>query len=222
MGTGAVTLGGNRIVTVSANTLTVGGVIDDGVNIYSLTKTGVGRLNLTAANTYSGDTNGTAGTLSILESHLADGSSVSIGATGVLDLSCSGIGATDTVDKLFISGVQQTTGTWGSTASGATHVDDTRFTGTGTLTVTTAPDPLIVVASPVTADTNSVATALSIPVSNNGATQTLTITGITVGGANGASFVVDSTFPINIPPGGSSTINYTFTPLWFYPDDQLK
>jgi len=130
----------------------------------------------------------------------------------VLDLSCSGIGATDTVDKLFISGVQQTTGTWGSTASGATHVDDTRFTGTGTLTVTTAPDPLIVVASPVTADTNSAATALSIPVSNNGATQTLTITGITVGGANGASFVVDSTFPINIPPGGSSTINYTFTP----------
>lgn len=212
MGTGAVTLGGNRTVTVSANTLTVGGVIDDGVDTYSLTKAGAGSLSLNGINTYSGDTIVNAGTLSITESYLDDGSSVSIGATGVLNLSFAGIGDTDTVDKLFINGVQQTTGTWGSTASGATHIDDTHFTGTGTLTVTTAPDPLIVVASTVTATTNSIATALSIPVSNNGATQPLIISAITPAGANAASFVVDSTLPINIAPGGSSTINYTFTP----------
>lgn len=209
MGTGAVTLGGDRIVTVSANTLTVGGVIDDGVNDYSLTKSGAGQLNLDGINTYSGNTNITAGTLSILESYLADASSVLISGTGVLDLSFSG---TDTVDKLFIDGIQQTTGTWGSTASGATNIDDTHFTGTGTLTVTTAPDPLIVVASSVTETTNSAATALSIPISNNGSTQTLTISSITIGGANASSFVLNSTLPINITPGGSSTINYTFTP----------
>jgi autotransporter-associated beta strand protein len=209
MGTGAVTLGGDRIVTVSANTLTVGGVIDDGVNDYSLTKSGAGQLNLDGINTYSGDTIVTDGILSILQGYLADASSVLISGTGLIDLSFSG---TDTVDKLFINGIQQTTGTWGSTASGATHVDDARFTGPGTLTVTTAPDPLIVVASAVTTTTNSAPTALSIPVSNNGSTQTLTISAITIGGANAASFVLDSTLPINIAPGGSSTINYTFTP----------
>ena len=170
-----------------------------------------GTVTLTSG-AYSGDTNVTAGTLSIVERYLDDTSSVSIGATGVLDLSFSGIGDTDTVAKLFINGVQQTTGTWGSTASGATHPDDTHFTGTGTLTVTTAPDPLIVVASPVVETTHSAATALSIPVSNNGATQTLILSAITIGGANAASFVVNSTLPINIAPGGSSTIDYTFTP----------
>jgi autotransporter-associated beta strand protein len=214
MGTGAVTLGGNRNVTVSANTLTVGGVIDDGVNDYSLTKAGAGSLFLDGINTYTGDTNITDGTLSILESYLADSSSVSISGTGVFDLSFAG---TDTVDKLFINGVQQTTGTWGSTTSGATHINDTHindthFTGTGKLSVTTAPDPLIVVASTVTATTNSAAAALSIPVSNNGATQTLNISAITIGGANASSFVINSNLPLTIAPGGSSTINYTFTP----------
>jgi len=34
-----------------------------------------------------------------------------------------------------------TPGTWGSSASPATYVDDTFFTGTGTLTVTTGPPP---------------------------------------------------------------------------------
>lgn len=209
MGTGPVTLDGDRTVTVSANTLTIGGVIDDGVNTYSLTKGGVGKLTLEGANTYSGDTNITDGILSILVNYLANSSSVSLSGTGVLDLAFSG---TDTVDKLFINGVQQTTGTWGSSASGATHIDDVRFTGTGTLTVTTAPDPLIVVASPVTVTTNSVVTALSLPVSNNGSTRALTISAITVGGPNAASFVVNSPLPFNIAPGASSTINYTFSP----------
>lgn len=209
MGTGAVTLGGDRIVTVSANTLTVGGVIDDGVNDYSLTKSGAGRLNLDGINTYSGDTIITDGILSILESDLADASSVLISGTAVIDLSFSGI---DAVDKLFINGIRQTTGHWGSTDSGATHVDDTRFTGPGTLTVTTAPDPLLVIANTMTEITDSVAIPLSVPVSNNGPTKTLTISAITIGGANAASFVLSSTLPINIAPGGSSTINYTFTP----------
>ena len=44
LGTGAVTLGGNRTVTVTANTLTVGGPIGDNSNEYSLTKAGGGAL----------------------------------------------------------------------------------------------------------------------------------------------------------------------------------
>jgi autotransporter-associated beta strand protein len=66
LGTGAVTLGGNRTVTVNANNLTVGGVISGGS---SLTKAGNGTLTLGGANIYTGGTifgTGTpAGTLNI-------------------------------------------------------------------------------------------------------------------------------------------------------------
>ena len=55
LGTGAVTLGGNRNVTVAANTLTVGGPIGDGGSGYGLTKLGNGTLVLTnTGNTFSG------------------------------------------------------------------------------------------------------------------------------------------------------------------------
>ena len=61
LGTGAVTLGNNVTVTTSANTLTVGGVINDGVDTFNLTKAGAGTLRLTglssdSANNYSGTT----------------------------------------------------------------------------------------------------------------------------------------------------------------------
>jgi len=55
LGTGAVTLGSNRIVTVSANTLTVGGIISGtGLN---LTLNGAGTLALGGVNTFSGNMN---------------------------------------------------------------------------------------------------------------------------------------------------------------------
>jgi autotransporter-associated beta strand protein len=63
MGTGAVTLGSSRTVTVRANSLTVGGVISDDGNGYSLTKAGAGSLILQAQNTFSGGTVVNAGTL---------------------------------------------------------------------------------------------------------------------------------------------------------------
>ena len=63
MGTGAVTLTGNRTLTVVTNSLTVGGIIDDGVNTYGLTKAGGGTLTLTGANTHKGGTTLDAGTL---------------------------------------------------------------------------------------------------------------------------------------------------------------
>ena len=51
LGTGAVTLSANRQVTVSGNTLTVGGAIS---GAFSLTKSGSGALSLAGANTFSG------------------------------------------------------------------------------------------------------------------------------------------------------------------------
>jgi hypothetical protein len=70
------------------------------------------------------------GTLSLAASGLADNSTVEIGATATLNLGFTG---TDTVNALFIAGVQQAAGVYDSThASG-------RFTGTGSLTVSTGP-----------------------------------------------------------------------------------
>jgi hypothetical protein len=51
LGTGNVTLGNSLTVTANANTLSVGGVIDDGVDSFNLTKAGNGTLLLAAVNT---------------------------------------------------------------------------------------------------------------------------------------------------------------------------
>ena len=59
LGTGAVTLDANRTVTVSANTLTIGGVISGAFNLVG---TGGGTLALTGASTYTGTTTAQTGT----------------------------------------------------------------------------------------------------------------------------------------------------------------
>ena len=71
LGTGLVnfgnaTAGGTRTITVTANTLTLGGVIANGYNATptaALTKAGAGTLTLTGANTFSGQLTVSAGTL---------------------------------------------------------------------------------------------------------------------------------------------------------------
>ena len=65
LGTGAVTLGANRQVTVSGATLTVGGIISG--STLALTKLGAGTLKIGggSANTYSGLTTVNAGTLTL-------------------------------------------------------------------------------------------------------------------------------------------------------------
>ena len=60
LGAGAVTLGATPIVTVNANTLTVGGAIGGS---HGLTKAGPGTLVLDGVNTYNGTTNVSGGTL---------------------------------------------------------------------------------------------------------------------------------------------------------------
>lgn len=93
-GTGAVTLVSSSTITVSAKTLTIAGVIDDGGFLFNIIKAGAGTLRLAGVNVYDGATvinQGTLGfdTTQILSSTtnaLLFGSSSTITTTGTLDL----------------------------------------------------------------------------------------------------------------------------------------
>ncbi len=149
--TGTGTVQNNHATTASTLTLGAGdatesfdGLIADGVGAkLSLVKIGTGTQTLTGAVSidYTGNTTVEAGTLVIRDSYLDPASSVSLGASAVLNLNFDepSEDVTATVDKLFINGVQQPVGVYGATGSGATTVNDVNFAGVGTLTVLTGP-----------------------------------------------------------------------------------
>jgi autotransporter-associated beta strand protein len=85
LGTGAVNLSGTRTVTVSANTLTVGGAL---TNTGALIKSGAGTLVLGGAGTYTGLTTINAGTLRTTTSanRILSGNNLTFAGAGVLDL----------------------------------------------------------------------------------------------------------------------------------------
>jgi autotransporter-associated beta strand protein len=107
-----------------------------------LAKTGDGTVTLTGANTYQGNTTVSGGILSLSTAFLANGSTISIAAGAKLALTH---GAGDTVDSLFLDGVQVPAGTYGSSAVTAVtldFVDNDHFDavgGTGYLIVLNGP-----------------------------------------------------------------------------------
>jgi autotransporter-associated beta strand protein len=74
LGTGPVLLGQDVTMEVMANTLTVGGVIDDGDGTFGLIKTGAGTLVLAAGNAYQGATVLAEGALVIAADQQLNGS----------------------------------------------------------------------------------------------------------------------------------------------------
>lgn len=114
----------DAVLTFSgASTATSGGLI----------KQGAGTLALAGTNPYTGDTIVNGGTLAVTGASIAD--------TNTLLISGGKVNATgtETVASLFFGEVQQAAGTWGASGSGATHLDDLRFTGPGRISVTTGP-----------------------------------------------------------------------------------
>jgi autotransporter-associated beta strand protein len=131
-----------------------------------LTKSGTGTLTLTGANTYTGDTYVSSGTLIVGDgtnnSKLGTTGDVFVAAGSLLDLRNNNAiadtskltltiyglfngkmalatGVNETIGSLFFGTLAQAAGTWGSTASTAAFKNDTYFSGTGVLTV--VPEP---------------------------------------------------------------------------------
>ena len=155
LGIGAISLGstaGNRTVTVSANNLTLGGNIADGVAT-NLTKAGSGTLTLSGTNTYSGGATVSAGALCFLTTNAVPATgttTVAAGATLGLGVSGAGAFSSTDVDALFAGtftrvsmnatarvGIDTTAGsfTYATSASGTRGL--TKL-GTNTLTLTAA------------------------------------------------------------------------------------
>lgn len=97
-----------------------------------LAKLGTGTLNITGANTYTGDTTVNTGTLGIASAFLNDASTVSVASGAFLALNFTG---TDTVDSLVYDNVPLLPGTYSAS--------NTSFlTGTGFISVAAAvPEP---------------------------------------------------------------------------------
>lgn len=136
-----ISLAGNREIAVGVDsTLNItGGIANDGFfgGSQGITKTGTGTLKLTAANTYTGNTTVSEGQLILgngtNNTTLSDSADLSVASGATLQLDYSA-GNTDTIDELWLGGVQQSPGIYGAgTYSGVT------ITGTGTLTVLNGP-----------------------------------------------------------------------------------
>lgn len=133
LGTGGGVIDTNGFEGSLSGVVTVGGTQTGISGGGSLTKTGLGTLTATGVNTYTGDTIVGAGTLSLTTDSLSDASSVRITTGAILNLNHAN---TDTIDRLFIDGEPQSSGTWGSLTSTADH-KTALITGDGLLDVTT-------------------------------------------------------------------------------------
>ncbi len=156
--TGSGTVHNNHASTASTLTLGAGdasgsysGVICDGAAaVLNLTKIGSGTQTLTGTNTYTGATTVGDGTLALGATGALASTNVTVSAGATLALESGAALSEDTrlqldgnadlngnatVFRLWLNGELTFPGEWGSTASGANHINDTYFTGTGILNV---------------------------------------------------------------------------------------
>jgi autotransporter-associated beta strand protein len=103
----------------------------------SLVKSGSGTQTISGDVSYSGDTTVSAGILSLAAANASnEASMVNIGASATLNLTFAG---TDTVDKLFVGGIQKSPGVYEAIGNPGSGIEIAQITGSGTLTVTSGP-----------------------------------------------------------------------------------
>ena len=128
--------GALKTLTISGSaTTSYAGALSGALN---LSKSGSGGQSLTGNLTYTGDTTVAGGTLTLQSANPSNQSSfVSLAATGAtLNLNFTG---TDTVEMLFIGGVQQAAGVYEAIGNAGAGTEIPQLSGTGTLTVTSGP-----------------------------------------------------------------------------------
>ena len=129
-------ISGDRTFAINAGRLYLGGVLS-GSSTDGIIKAGGGALYITgSSNTFAGDVTINGGQVVLSSPFMADGSTVSLDG-GTLDLPH---GQQDTVNMLFIGGVQQPAGIYeaiNNLTSEGTEI--AQITGTGTLKVLTSP-----------------------------------------------------------------------------------
>ncbi len=129
---------GGAIIDTNGQSITIGqalvhsGIGGDNAIDGGLTKRGTGTLTLTAVNTFTGGISIEAGTLSINNAFINDSADVRLLTGTVFNLNFS---ATDTIGGLYIDGIAQNIGTYGSISSTA-DFKSALFTGSGLLNVT--------------------------------------------------------------------------------------
>ena len=133
--TNGVTLSGASTFTAMGADSTLTGLLSGGG---TLIKAGSAKLTLGTSESYTGNTQIDAGILSISAAFLADNADVLIANSAFFNLTT---GTSDTIDQLFLGGVEQAAGVYGALLSGAQY-QITSITGSGTLNVVTGvPEP---------------------------------------------------------------------------------
>ncbi len=127
---GPMTLNASPTISTTAGMLTCSGIIS---GVGGFTKIGNNTLSLSGVNTYTGDTVLNAGTLTVNGGSIKDNNKLIINGGKVAPT------GTEVVGSLYFATVQQASGTWGATGSGATYIDDVHFSGTaGVVSVVSA------------------------------------------------------------------------------------
>ena len=211
LGSGPATLTTTPTITVSASTLTVGGVIDDAGSGFGLTKDGPGTLALSGANTYTGPTTILAGNLNVtIGGTLGGGTApLTVSTSGTVDLGGNSLN----VGAVVVTAGTITNGTltapsFASNNIGAVSIS-ANLAGPGALTKTLAGTTTLSGTNAYTGGTTISGGTLRVSADNNlGAAPAVATPGsLTINGATlsaTGSFVLSSTRGVAIGSGGAT------------------